>query len=201
VFRPRRRSVCFCCASRATERSGHARTQPCRPHPAPLLPATQSSLYASTHIVRACIGLSLAAPRRASVRARTCSDTVSTRCTNSAGRKAPAGFTNRRYLLILHLYKRAGSPAAALGHRLLVRREVEGEEEEQVRRDNADASNGGELFTCALAHVGDVRPVGAGEVGERGEVDEACWWLVVARLEVPEDSYRDQGRIARFVQR
>jgi hypothetical protein len=120
------------------------------------------------------IGLSLAAPRRASVGTRTCSDTVSTRRANSAGRKAPAGFTNRRYLLVLHFHKRAGSAAAALGHRLLVCGEVEGEEEEQVRRDDADAGDGGEFFTRALAHVRNVWPVGAGEVGEGREVDEAC---------------------------
>jgi hypothetical protein len=130
------------------------------------------------------MGLSLAAPRRASVGARTCSDTVSTGGANSAGRKAPAGFTNRRYLLVLHLHKRAGGTAAALGHRLLVCSEVEGEEEEQVRRDDADTGNGGEFFTGALAHVGDVWPVGAGEVGEGREVDEACRVLVLARLEM-----------------
>ena len=92
---------------------------------------------------------------------------------SSGGGKTPAGFTNSRYLLVLHLDQRAGSPAAALGHRLLVRGEVEGEEEEEVRGDDADTGDGGELLTSALAHVGDVRPVGAGEVGKGREVDES----------------------------
>lgn len=83
-------------------------------------------------------------------------------------------FTNRRHLLVLHLHQCAGSPAAALGHRLLVRRKVEQDEEEQVRRDDADSGDGREFLARAFAHVGKVGPVGAGEVGPRSEVDEAC---------------------------
>jgi hypothetical protein len=136
-------------------------------------PRPQSSLYPKTQILGAPTNLSLAAPRRTSAGARTCGDTVRRAC-NSASRKTPAGFANGRYLLILHLDQRACSPAAALGHWLLVRGEVEGEEEEQVRCDDADTGDGGKLLTSALAHVGNVGPVGAGEVGEGCEVDEAC---------------------------
>ena len=105
-----------------------------------------------------------------------CSNTVSGTTTSDG--KTPAGFTNSRHLLILHLHQRAGSPAAALGHRLLVRGEVEGEEEEEVRRDDADARNSRKLLAGALAHVGDVWPVSASEVGPRGKVDEA--WNLLA---------------------
>ena len=66
-----------------------------------------------------------------------------------------------------------------LGHWLLVRGEVEGEEEEQVRRDDANARDSSKLLTSTLAHVGQVRPVGACEVGPRGKVDEA-WRRSVA---------------------
>jgi hypothetical protein len=137
-------------------------------------PSAQSSLYAKTHMLRGPTDLSLAASRRTSAGARTCSDTVRHLLTSPRGGKTPAGFTNSRYLLVLHLHKRAGSPAAALGHWLLVCGKVEGEEEEQVRGDDADTGDGGELLTSALAHVGNVGPVGAGEVGEGSEVDEAC---------------------------
>ena len=106
-------------------------------------------------------GLSLAAPGGTSIGARTCCGAVS----NPARRKTPADLDDTRYLLVLHFDQRACSPAATLGHRLLVRGEVEGEEEEQVRGDDADARDGGELLALALAHVGHVGPVGAGEVG------------------------------------
>ena len=142
-------------------------------------PPTQWSLYASTHRLPSPTGLSLAAPCRASVGASTCGDTVRQLRRNPAGRKTPAGFANSGYLLVLHLNQRACSPAAALGHRLLVGGEVEGEEEEEVRGDDADTGDGSELLASALAHVGDVGPVGAGEVGEGGEVDEACGLLVL----------------------
>jgi hypothetical protein len=143
---------------------------------------TQSSLYAIIHKLGNSTGLSLAAPRRASVGARTCRNTVSNLLADPAGRKTPAGFTNSRYLLVLHLHQRACSPAAALRHWLLVRGEVESEEEEQVRRDDANTGNGGEFLASALAHVGDMGPVGAGEVGEGCEVDEACKVLESTRL-------------------
>jgi hypothetical protein len=117
-------------------------------------------------------GLSLAAPGHASGRGSSCSKAVSEgRATGS--RQTPASFADSRHLLVLHLNQRTGSPAAALGHRLLVCGEVEGEEQEQVRGDDADSGNGSELLASALAHVGQLGPVGAGEVGPRSEVDEA----------------------------
>ena len=82
-------------------------------------------------------------------------------------------FTNCRYLLILHLDQSTGGPTAALGHRLLVGREVESDEEEQVRRDDADTGDGRELFTSTLARIGKRWPVGASEVGVGGKVNEA----------------------------
>lgn len=56
---------------------------------------------------------------------------------------------------------------------LLVRGEVEGDEEDQVGAEGDDTSKGSELLASALASVGHPGPVGRGEVGVRGEVDEA----------------------------
>lgn len=156
----------------------------------------QWSRYTSAHSLPSLTGLSLAAPRRASVGARTCGHAVRQLRHNPAGRKTPAGFADSGYLLVLHLHQRACSPAAALGHWLLVRGEVEGEEKEEVRRDDADTSDGGELLTSALAQVGNVGPVGAGEVGERGKVDESCSMLeLVDRVKMSRRTYRGQERI------
>lgn len=58
---------------------------------------------------------------------------------------------------------------------LLVGGEVEGDEENQVRAEDANASKGSKLLTSALASIGHVGEVGRGEVGVRGEVDEACF--------------------------
>lgn len=51
--------------------------------------------------------------------------------------------------------------------------EIERDEQDEVRAENADARDGGELLPGALAHVGEVGDVSRGEVGVRGEVDEA----------------------------
>lgn len=56
---------------------------------------------------------------------------------------------------------------------LLVGGQVEGDEQHQVRADDADARERGELLTGALTGVGQVREVGRGEVVVGGEVDEA----------------------------
>lgn len=94
----------------------------------------------------------------------TCSSTVR-HVGRTGGREAPAGLTDGGDLLILHLNQCAGSPAAALGHGLLVCGEVESDEEEEVGCDDDHSRNGGKLLTSALAHVGHVGSVGAGEVG------------------------------------
>lgn len=57
---------------------------------------------------------------------------------------------------------------------LLVGREIEGDEEDEVRAEDTNTSEGGKLLTCALASVRHPGPVGRGEVGVGGEVDEAC---------------------------
>lgn len=56
---------------------------------------------------------------------------------------------------------------------LVVGGNVEGDEEDQVGADDADTSQGSEFLTGTLAHVREPREVGGGEVGVRGEVDEA----------------------------
>jgi hypothetical protein len=91
---------------------------------------------------------------------------------HTLGEPAPC-FANRGHLLILHLDQSTRSPAAALRHRLLVRRKVEPDEEEEVRRDDADTGDGGEFLAGTLAHVGKLRPVGASKVGPGGKVNEA----------------------------
>lgn len=120
------------------------------------------------------VNLSLTRARCPSVRGGggTCGVSVSKRM-RTLGESA-ARFTNRRHLLVLHLDQRTCSPAAALGHRLLVGRKVERDEEEQVRREDADSGDGSELFAVAFSSIGEPRPVGAGEVGPGGKVDEAC---------------------------
>lgn len=123
------------------------------------------------------MSLGLAAPGGAAIWCSagrsTCSSTVREDLSRTGCGKAPAGFTDSRDLLILHLNQRAGSPAAALGDGLLVCGEVETDEEEEVRGDDNHSGDSSELLTSALAQVGHLREVGAGEVGPRGEVDEA----------------------------
>ena len=62
--------------------------------------------------------------------------------------------------------------AANLGS-LVVCSNVEGDEEQQVRGDDTNTGESGELLTGTLAHVGSPGEVGGGEVGVGGEVDEA----------------------------
>ena len=57
---------------------------------------------------------------------------------------------------------------------LLVGGEVERDEEEEVRAEDHNARDGSKLLASALDGVGQPLPVGRGEVGPRGEVDEAC---------------------------
>jgi len=56
---------------------------------------------------------------------------------------------------------------------LSVRGQVERDEQHEVRAEDADPREGGELLARALARVGHPREVGRGEVGVRGEVHEA----------------------------
>jgi len=76
--------------------------------------------------------LGLAAPGGTAIRCSAGRSTCSSTVGRAGGREASAGFTDSGDFLILHLNQRAGSPAAALGHRLLVCSEVEPDKEEQV---------------------------------------------------------------------
>jgi hypothetical protein len=78
-----------------------------------------------------------------------------------------------RHLLVLHLHERRRGPAAALRHWLLVCSEVEGDEEKKIRSNDTDPGNSCKFLARAFAGVGEVRPVGAGEVSPGREVDEA----------------------------
>lgn len=57
---------------------------------------------------------------------------------------------------------------------LLVGGDVEGDEEEEVRGDDAHAGEGGKFLACAVACVWHPGEVGRGEVSVGGEVDEDC---------------------------
>lgn len=56
---------------------------------------------------------------------------------------------------------------------LLVGGEVEGDEQNEVRADGNDTRESSKLLARALSSVGHPGEVGRGEVGVRGEVDEA----------------------------
>ena len=118
--------------------------------------------------------LRLPAPRSTSIRACTCGHAVS-----MAGQRLstlgqpPPRLTNGRRLCMCHVNHRTCSPAAPLRNRLFVSGEVEDDEEEEVRGEDANSGDGGEFLASALAGVGEPRPVGTREVGVGGEVDEA----------------------------
>lgn len=56
---------------------------------------------------------------------------------------------------------------------LLVGSGVEGDEEQEVRAENSHAGERSEFLTSTLTGIGEPVEVGRGEVGVRGEVDEA----------------------------
>lgn len=56
---------------------------------------------------------------------------------------------------------------------LLIRRGIEANKQQQITAQNPHARESGEFLASASSHVGEVREVGAGEVGPGGEVDEA----------------------------
>lgn len=70
--------------------------------------------------------------------------------------------------------------AGGRGAALLVSGEVEGDEEHQVGAEDGDAGEGSKLLASAGTSVGHVGEVGRGEVGVRGEVDEACNGLAMS---------------------
>jgi len=74
---------------------------------------------------------------------------------------------DRGHLLVSHVAKGAlsASPLLDGGGRALVGGGVEGDEEEEVRGEDADSGDSGEFFTGAGAVIGHIVEVGAGEVG------------------------------------
>lgn len=71
---------------------------------------------------------------------------------------------------LAHAAKRLASSRLAA---LLVSSKVEGDEENQVGAENSHARESGEFLTSASTGVGHPLEVGRGEVGVRGEVNEA----------------------------
>lgn len=98
---------------------------------------------------------------------------------------------------VLHVDQRFLASVAAgtsgLGG-LVIGRNVERDEQDQVRADDANTSHGSEFLTGTLAHVREPREVGGGEVGVRSEVDEALEMSVFHSSQVsgPEMTYRRQ---------
>lgn len=80
-----------------------------------------------------------------------------------------------RNLKVLHLDRsllaRVPTRPSALA-RLLVRRQVERDKQQEVRAQDGNAREGRKLFTRAAAHVGRPGEIGVREVGVRSEVDE-----------------------------
>ncbi len=64
-------------------------------------------------------------------------------------------------------------PAPPSTRLLLIRRKVETDKEQEIATQDAHAGEGGKLLAGAAAVIGEVREVGAGEVGVGCEVDEA----------------------------
>lgn len=110
---------------------------------------------------------------------------------------AVLGTSRGRNFEVLHVDQRFLASVAAgtsgLGS-LVIGGNVERDEQDQVGADDADTSHSSEFLTGTLAHVREPREVGGGEVGVRGEVDEALKLSVFHSLQVsgPEMTYRRQ---------
>jgi hypothetical protein len=87
--------------------------------------------------------------------------------------ESPLDLLGSRERLILHLDKSTGSASAALGLGLLVSGNVESNEQNQVAGQDAHAGERSELLAGADAGAREPGEVAGGEVGVRGEVDEA----------------------------
>lgn len=85
------------------------------------------------------------------------------------------GTGSRGHLVSRHvnngLLASVAAGTASLGG-LVVGDNVEGDEQNEVRRENAHSSESGEFLSGTVAHVGSPREVSRGEVGIRREVDE-----------------------------
>lgn len=99
-----------------------------------------------------------------------------------------------RHLGTAHAPERSAG-LTTLSTALLVRREVERDEEEEVGAKNEETREGGELLAGAGAVVGQPREVGGGEVGPRSKVNKTCsvqLAMVVLRTGNSEGTYQDQ---------
>ena len=98
--------------------------------------------------------LRLAAAGDAAVRAGSCSTRMAVSKSVSTLGQPAASLANGGYLLIFHFNQRTCSPAATLGHRLLIGSEVENDEEDKVGSEDADSGDGSEFLTGAPAGIG-----------------------------------------------
>ena len=87
------------------------------------------------------------------------------------------GLADRGDLHVPHVNKRllasVTTRATSLGS-LVICRDVEGDEENEVRGDDDHSGESSEFFSGALARVGHPWEVGGREVGVGGEVNKAC---------------------------
>jgi hypothetical protein len=112
---------------------------------------------------------------------------ASDRAVGAASGATVLGRGRRGDLEVLHIDQRLLASVAAGTSRLaglVIGGNVEGDEEDEVGADDADASHGSELLTGALAHIGEPLEVGGGEIGVGGKVDEALELLAFPFLQV-----------------
>jgi len=116
--------------------------------------------------------LSLARPRGPAIR-RNSTGLLATSEALRTTAQSPRHLAHSRHLLIFHLDQRTGSATAALLNRLLVRRDIEANEQHQVRRQDPHASKSRKLLTSACTSSRQPREVRSREVGVGSEVDES----------------------------
>jgi hypothetical protein len=87
--------------------------------------------------------------------------------------ESPLDLLGSRERLVLHFDQSTGSASTALLHRLLVGGNIEADEQDQVAGQDAHSGECSELLAGADAGAREPREVAGGEVGVRGEVDEA----------------------------
>ena len=96
------------------------------------------------------------------------------------------GIVHSGYLHLAHVPNGVSADLAHASHFALPARlflvcgEVEGNEEDEIGRENADAGECGEFLAGACAFGWELRKVGTGEISVRSKIDEsyATEWLV-----------------------
>lgn len=88
---------------------------------------------------------------------------------------------DRGHLKVLHIDQRLLAGVSAWAGALagsVVGGKVEGNKQNKVRGNDTNSGQRSKFFACTFAVVRDPREVGRGEIGIRGEIDEAYRYLV-----------------------